>query len=59
MFEPFVTTRLGGLGMGLAICRRIVQRYGGRIWAENRLDGGAIVSFSLPLASGKTEGAAA
>jgi PAS domain S-box-containing protein len=50
IFEPFVSTGRGGLGMGLAICRRIVQSYGGRIWAENREDGGAIVSFSLPIA---------
>jgi two-component system sensor kinase FixL len=49
LFEPFFTTRSAGLGMGLAICRRIVDAQGGRIWAENT-DGGARFSFTLPLA---------
>jgi len=58
MFEPFVTSRGGGLGMGLAICRRIVAGRGGRIWAENRQGGGATVHFSLPLATtGRVEDA--
>jgi signal transduction histidine kinase len=49
VFEPFFTTRSGGLGMGLAICRRIVEAHGGRIWGENTGDG-ARFSFTLPLA---------
>lgn len=48
IFEPFVTTKPDGLGMGLAICRRIVEALGGRIWAENRISG-TRVSFTLPL----------
>ena len=48
MFEPFTSSRAGGLGMGLSISRSIVEAHGGRIWAENRDDGGAIVSFGLP-----------
>jgi two-component system sensor histidine kinase KdpD len=40
-----------GVGLGLTICRGIVQAHGGRIWAENRLDGGAAFRFTLPLDS--------
>ncbi len=49
IFEPFFTTKSIGLGMGLAICRRIIQAHGGRIWAANNDDAGATVSFSLPF----------
>jgi two-component system sensor histidine kinase KdpD len=38
-----------GTGLGLTICRGIIQAHGGRIWAENRPDGGALFQFSLPL----------
>jgi PAS domain S-box-containing protein len=48
LFEPFFTTRSNGLGMGLAICRRIVEAHGGRIWGENTANG-ARFSFTLPL----------
>ena len=48
LFEPFFTTKSQGLGMGLAICRRIVEAYGGRIWGENTANG-ARFSFTLPL----------
>jgi signal transduction histidine kinase len=40
----------GGSGLGLAIARGLVEAQGGRIWAENRPDGGARISFTLPAA---------
>ena len=47
IFEPFVTSKRDGIGMGLAICRMIVEAHGGRIWAENAQGGGARVAFAL------------
>lgn len=48
IFEPFNTTKPDGLGIGLSICRSIIENHSGRIWAENLPDGGASVSFTLP-----------
>jgi signal transduction histidine kinase len=49
IFETFYTTKQQGTGLGLSIARTIVELYGGRLWAENRRDGGAMFSFTLPL----------
>ena len=49
VFEPFWTTRKGGLGLGLAICRSIVESHGGRLWAENNEPNGARFIFILPI----------
>lgn len=48
IFEPFHTTRASGLGMGLAICRRIAEAHGGSICASNHETGGAVFLLSLP-----------
>jgi signal transduction histidine kinase len=49
IFEPFVTTKNGGMGMGLAIACTIVKAHGGRLWVENQAGGGAIFRLTLPL----------
>ena len=49
LFEWFFTTKKNGMGLGLALCRSIVQAHGGRIWAENSTGGGATIRFVLPV----------
>ena len=48
IFEAFYTTKSGGMGMGLSVCRSIVQTHGGRLWATAKDGPGTVFCFTLP-----------
>jgi two-component system sensor kinase FixL len=54
MFQPFVSTKENGMGLGLTICQSIINAHGGRLWATPNEGAGASLHFQLPLAE-KTE----
>jgi signal transduction histidine kinase len=49
LFDAFYTTKRDGLGMGLAICRSIIEAHSGRVWASPRAGAGAQLQFTLPV----------
>ncbi len=50
LFEPFFSTKSEGLGMGLNICRTIIESHHGQLWATSNPEGGTIFRFTLPCA---------
>ncbi len=48
LFDAFYTTKPGGMGMGLSICRSIIEAHGGRVWATTNVPKGAVLQFTLP-----------
>lgn len=55
LFQPFVTTKQKGMGLGLSICRTIVEAHGGKIWVDERSGGGTIFRFTLPVPGDESE----
>jgi two-component system sensor kinase FixL len=55
VFDPFYSTKTGGMGMGLSIARSIVTAHGGTIWARNNPVRGATFHFTLPAARESAE----
>lgn len=55
IFDPFVTTKTQGMGLGLAICRMIIERHGGQLTASSDGSSGALFRFVLPIEPGNTE----
>lgn len=57
LFQPFVSTKPHGMGVGLSICRTIVESHGGRIWPEPNSPRGTVFRFTLPAVDAELEGA--
>jgi two-component system sensor kinase FixL len=55
LFQPFVTTKQKGMGLGLSICRTIIEAHGGKIWVDGRPQGGTIFRFTLRVPGDEPE----
>lgn len=53
LFQPFISTKPAGMGVGLSICRTIIEGQGGRIWAAAAPEGGTVFHFTLPVAAAR------
>ena len=51
LFDPLFTTKPGSMGLGLPICRTIIEAHGGRIWATPGIGHGTVLQFALPAGS--------
>src|SRR5271165_2090517 len=51
LFQPFVTTKPDGMGIGLSVCRTIIEAHGGRLWMQPNPGGGSVFHFTVPVAS--------
>ncbi|EPE96342.1 ATP-binding protein [Rhizobium grahamii] len=59
MFDAFYTSKTEGMGIGLTICRSIIESHGGRLWAEANNGHGVTVQFSVPKYSAKGDASSA
>jgi two-component system sensor kinase FixL len=54
LFQPFVTTKSDGMGIGLSVCQGIVELHGGRMWADDNAGGGTVFRFTVKSAPAET-----
>jgi two-component system, LuxR family, sensor kinase FixL len=58
LFQPFVTTKPNGMGVGLSVCQGIVQQHGGRLWADHNTGSGTVFRFTVRGAGNRPVGVA-